>query len=653
MDPIEPVRLDMNLLNAAMAQRQHQAGLDETLRHHGVLEGQHVATLGVAQQKIQMDAADNVLKDPDASPFEQYTAMNIRLKAMGGTDGLPHEDIPPTDFMDNAPAWKLFATKLDMASSAQSPEVGAALQELSSKSPFFMKRAKQAMALKQQQDVQKGFQSMPVRAGQPALSPQESSAVQTSPPAQKAIAESAFPSAKDTAVMNEVNQRTAGLKVQEATATHAFQAMNKEFTPVFNMDAETAHVQTLAKSVGGSPLSTRLSTKDSIDQSALMSGTLTTEERQQAKQAIPEAMKEMNQRARALQQELHNAKNDVTGQARPPEQIQAELAAIRTAVTIKGKELSYLNNSNPATRKDLAQSYQAFQADLDQKKADVLRLRQASSGVAQGALNERIAQDQFNNKQTLDKAAAQAHYLEHRDLKATARLFPNITPDDIRQIDKPLDRPLVDIKMGESLSKEIGPMMTESRASALGAIDTIDTVGRARKAIESGLVSVGPTATIRQKIGQVAQMMGVGGKDNEEQIVNTRNVIRSLGQFSLAARKSLKGQGQVSDFEGKLLIKAESGDIEDMTIPELKSFLSVTDRLAHRQYDAHQHNLKTMKSNPKMSEAAPFYEVPELPTAAHTQAPSKSGTIKSQSDYDQIPSGSTYKAPDGTMRKKK
>jgi hypothetical protein len=196
-----------------------------------------------------------------------------------------------------------------------------------------------------------------------------------------------------------------------------------------------------------------------------------------------------------------------------------------------------------------------------------------------------------------------------------------VLTEDVLKGGKNPQQPLVDIKMGESLSKEIGPMMSESRASAMGAIDTIDTVQRARAAIETGMVSVGPTATIRQKIGQVAQMLGVGGKDNEEQIVNTRNVIRSLGQFSLAARKSLKGQGQVSDFEGKLLIKAESGDIEDMTIPELKSFLSVTDRLAHRQYESHQNNLKTMKANPKLSEVAPFYEVPEVPKAS-TSGPS-------------------------------
>ena len=203
-------------------------------------------------------------------------------------------------------------------------------------------------------------------------------------------------------------------------------------------------------------------------------------------------------------------------------------------------------------------------------------------------------------------------------------------------------QPLVDIKLGESLAKEIGPQMAESRNAAMGAIETLDAVGRARTALKKGLVTLGPTATIRQKINQVSQIMGMAGKDDEERLVNTRNVMRSLAQFSLAARKQLKGQGQVSDFEGKLIVKAESGEIDDMTIPELKSFLYVTDRLAHRQYALHQFNLSKMRANEKLREVAPFYEVPEV-------APIE---IESDADRDQVPSGTEYIDPTGTKRRK-
>src|SRR6185295_19834328 len=117
MDQIEPVKLDMNFLNTAILMRQHEAGQQEALRHHAAIEQQAATTTGLAQQRVALDAAENVLKDPDATPWAQYVATNQRLKAMAGTEGLPHEDIPPTDFTDNAPAWKIFATKLDTASS--------------------------------------------------------------------------------------------------------------------------------------------------------------------------------------------------------------------------------------------------------------------------------------------------------------------------------------------------------------------------------------------------------------------------------------------------------------------------------------------------------------------------------------------------------
>lgn len=181
-------------------------------------------------------------------------------------------------------------------------------------------------------------------------------------------------------------------------------------------------------------------------------------------------------------------------------------------------------------------------------------------------------------------------------------------------------------QMGGGIAKEI---ITEARNSAEGALNTHDAVLRASDAIAKQAVTLGPTATVRNTIDQVAQVMGVAGKDTQERLVNTRNVIRSLAQFSLAARKQLKGQGQVSDFEGKLIVKAESGEIDDMTLPELKSFLGVTDRLAKRQYDNYQRQLKVMKNKKELKDVADFFEVPEWTTSKK----SSSGVV----DFKDLP----------------
>ena len=196
----------------------------------------------------------------------------------------------------------------------------------------------------------------------------------------------------------------------------------------------------------------------------------------------------------------------------------------------------------------------------------------------------------------------------------------------------PPKSPLATFDLSGGVTKEIAPLIIESKNAAEGALTTHDAVTRAREAVEASAVTLGPTATIRNKIDQVSQVLGVAGKDTEERLVNTRNVIRAFGQFSLGARKQLKGQGQVSDFEGKLIVKAESGEIDDMTLPELKNFLDVTDRLAKRQYDAYKNNFKAIKKNPKMAEALPFFEVGEW-----SQATPKQG--KNVIKFSDLPAG--------------
>lgn len=187
----------------------------------------------------------------------------------------------------------------------------------------------------------------------------------------------------------------------------------------------------------------------------------------------------------------------------------------------------------------------------------------------------------------------------------------------------------VDVKTGESLGKEIGPMVSESRASALGALQAGETAQRVRKALETGNVTLGPTATVRNTIDQLAYTMGVPGNNAEERLVNTRQVARGLAQFTIAARKSLKGQGQVSDFEGKLLQRAESGAIDDFTIPELKSFIDVTERLAKIQHGMHERNVDVMRKQGNLKNLVPFYEVPAWGAFNETQG----GTPKSAPLY--------------------
>jgi hypothetical protein len=182
-----------------------------------------------------------------------------------------------------------------------------------------------------------------------------------------------------------------------------------------------------------------------------------------------------------------------------------------------------------------------------------------------------------------------------------------------------------DVKTGESLAGQIGPMMAASKGSAQGAVQQMDVANRIDSAINGGKLYTGPGAKLRMGLAQVGETLGVSGKDTREKLQNTRTAIQSLAQFSLTGRSALKGQGQISDFEGKLLERAVSGNIDDLTIPEIKVLSGVAKRVANAQYSEHQQNLKTMRGKPGLGDVADFYAVPEMPGTGQT-TPTPSGS---------------------------
>jgi hypothetical protein len=179
----------------------------------------------------------------------------------------------------------------------------------------------------------------------------------------------------------------------------------------------------------------------------------------------------------------------------------------------------------------------------------------------------------------------------------------------------------VDNKTGESLAKPIGEMVQETRSMALGGLDQIDTGRRITQALDSGKVITGPGTKARVFLKQLGVTLGVAGKDDAEVLQNTRQVVKGLAEFTLGARKQLKGQGQVSDYEGRLIEKAASGEIDDMTEPEIRTVVGVADRLARKGYSLHQRNMDALRKNVDYAPLVDFYSVPELPGGSSFPTP--------------------------------
>ena len=206
----------------------------------------------------------------------------------------------------------------------------------------------------------------------------------------------------------------------------------------------------------------------------------------------------------------------------------------------------------------------------------------------------------------------------------------------------------VDNKVGEGLAKEIGPMLAASKSAAEGANQTLDTASRIDTAIASGKLIAGPFSNGRVKLLQIGNVLGINGADDNEKLSNTRTTIQGLAQFSLSGRSALKGQGQISDYEGKLLQKATSGDIEDLTVPEIKVLMGTAKRVAKAQQTIHQNNMKVMRSKPELAGVADFYDV-QPNTPVNQDSSQQALKMPEKPSALTLKKGSVYSTPKGNL----
>ena len=158
---------------------------------------------------------------------------------------------------------------------------------------------------------------------------------------------------------------------------------------------------------------------------------------------------------------------------------------------------------------------------------------------------------------------------------------------------------------GKSLSEPVGKRVETSLVKAEGATSIMETSNSVREALNAGNVIAGPLAGVRIKFAQLLELAGAGDK---EKLVNTRTAIQGLAGLTLESRAELRGQGQITDTETKLLEKARSADVGDMTIPELQQVVNVSQRLASRLYSNHETLLGRMKDDPAAKDSMRYYE---------------------------------------------
>lgn len=170
----------------------------------------------------------------------------------------------------------------------------------------------------------------------------------------------------------------------------------------------------------------------------------------------------------------------------------------------------------------------------------------------------------------------------------------------------------------------LGKQLDSSRSNALAGLDTISGAQKIQTLLDSGQVVAGPLADARIVARQIGQVLGVGGKSNDETLANTRSAIQQLAQFELDAAQGMKGQGTLTESERVILRKAAGGEIT-FTVPELSKLSRTLEERARKRIRAHNMDVERLKTFPEAAPLIPFYQIeePQAPSASQQRRATK------------------------------
>lgn len=143
------------------------------------------------------------------------------------------------------------------------------------------------------------------------------------------------------------------------------------------------------------------------------------------------------------------------------------------------------------------------------------------------------------------------------------------------------------IVMPKDLSKAAADILSDSKAKAEGAVASLNSLSQIETALNSGKVRTGPGTTPLQYLDQLGIVLGVAGADTKERVANTRSIMQSMAQQELATAGLMKGQGQITENERKLIAQASLGKIDDMTEPEIRILVGGLRKTANSRLTAH------------------------------------------------------------------
>lgn len=196
---------------------------------------------------------------------------------------------------------------------------------------------------------------------------------------------------------------------------------------------------------------------------------------------------------------------------------------------------------------------------------------------------------------------AKAESMEYDKVLRAAGILPG-TPQYTQMMRQYADKqarhaPAVQVNTGRSFEatflEDQSKQLDTAYNAALGSRGTVLAAQQVLGALENNPYS-GPGTKFKVA---AAQLFG----SDPDRLMATRQAIQGLAKIGVAARKQLQGQGTITDDEAKALNKAESGDVDEMTIEEIRFAASGAEKAGLfnlQQYEKKRQAFSSAANNP-------------------------------------------------------
>lgn len=179
--------------------------------------------------------------------------------------------------------------------------------------------------------------------------------------------------------------------------------------------------------------------------------------------------------------------------------------------------------------------------------------------------------------------------------------------------------------------------MQQDSLDAIGTAGGINAdLGAVLQQVESGSLQLGP---VKNAVGSVRNTLGVSN-ENSQNLATFKATLEKLRNDSLRLNKGVQTDGDAQRAWNELLSNINDPGVVAKRLKEIRSLNS-------RAIELHNDNLGNIRSN--------YGAQPIDTTKRATQKPAIESAVKrinSDEEYNALPSGATFIAPDGKTRRK-